>query len=359
MLSVLLRVEFLLLGVVVSLSGFVSGKDTTLHGRKREMCQTAYSKHALLVGGLVAATLIVGRMHYFLPDAAIAKSGGMKNWNSSALMLTSAFESSLTFGLGMLAFWALTLGTLLVVYGKSWVKIGLMNSPFPAMVALAVMRGQAVQGIRYLVWPLFFSCLWNLVELSSESAETTHELGGRKYMELPVVITATLVGAVMLAVLPFESRLFYRLFVVRSATLKMMEKQPLYKLRTLHATAYDVGFIGYFTDSPICDMGGIVNGREVAQMSYAARLRRCALSKPEYAFGNDDSLSDLNGHMDITKWSICGEYDLRNLMHPAPHYIVAAPAVADYVCQVTGSKMTSIASHLHSPSEASHIGIKP
>ena len=40
--------------------------------------------------------------------------------------------------------------------------------------------------------------------------------------------------------------------------------------------AFDIGYIGYFTESPVCDMAGLVNGRARAALPFEERVRDSA-----------------------------------------------------------------------------------
>ncbi len=352
--AILTRVELLLILLVASLVDLIDWlSERNWIARTGFWRRTISPANIASIGGLTAVLLIRFRMHAFLPDTAIAKARGFGSWAGSVEMSKDAFLSAMSFGGGLLALWIISAAAVVAASKTDLRKTFLINSPFVAILLIAISRGQAIQGIRYLVWPLYFSILWNLLELWSHAAEVPAGTAPLSMSNLVLaVVTCVLVIALVIS-MPYESALFSRLFRVRANSVLEMERVPLFELRDLRATAYDVGFIGYFTESPICDVGGIVNGRNVARLNLAARILRCANSKPQYIFGNDDDLSDLSTRLDLSHWSICGEYDFRNLMNPAPHYIAVSPDEAKYVCKVTGHHMSSIAAHIHSPSKAS------
>jgi hypothetical protein len=149
--------------------------------------------------------------------------------------------------------------------------------------------------------------------------------------------------------MPIESRLFLRVFRQRAAAIVSMRAQHLERLNDLPLTAYDVGFIGYFTESQVCDLGGLVNGRAVAAMDYAGRIGHCAAQHPTFAFGDLYQLDGLKTRINLSDWSVCGTYDLANLHASDLHYLVAAPATAAQVCGVTGNAPQPLAALMTQP----------
>ena len=101
--------------------------------------------------------------------------------------------------------------------------------------------------------------------------------------------------------------------------------------------AFDVGYIGYFTQSPLCDMAGLVNGRASAALPFRVRVQTCAAQNPQYAFVSGFSLWELGNTLNLRGWSICSEYDFANLRTSDLHYLIASPAATAKVCAAAGS----------------------
>jgi hypothetical protein len=327
--AVLLRVEFLLLLGIGTLLLMVRHHGS-LTNRFRGL--------APLAGGLLAAAFIVLTMHHLLPDTALAKSVGLGFWHSTLTMTAETFLSSLSFGLLLLALWLLSAVPLLLLR-RSILPVLLANSLFPALLAVSTLRGQAIQGVRYFAWALLFSIVWNLLELARLPVSVAP----------PVRWMAVALCVLYLLAMPFESHLFLRVFRQRAAAIEAMRAQHLERLHNLPLTAYDVGFIGYFTGSPVCDLGGLVNGRAVAAMDFAGRIRHCAALLPTFAFGSIYQLDGLNTRVDLSRWSVCATYDLANLHASDLHYLVAAPATVAKVCGVTGNTPQPLAAILTQP----------
>jgi hypothetical protein len=292
-------------------------------------------------------------MHALLPDTAIAKATGLSGWESTLTATLSVFASSMSFGLGSLGLWVISFALIWRRPSVSRLAVIAVNCVFPVVFVLAAIRGQAVQGIRYFDWLLAFSLLWNTLELTRPGAS-------------PQIDQKTLVGArdggliwlmrcvAVLLVLawPVESVLFYRLFADHKRSLAEFRSQHLYGLQNLRLASYDIGYIGYFTGSPVCDFAGLVNGRQFARLKPQERTQACAASHPAMVFGNRGQLGAFNAYLDLSHWSVCASYPINNLRKTDEHFLVAAPEYATQVCAATGNAPRPI-TNLLPPSPAS------
>ncbi len=165
-LSVMLRTELSLLCAIsfaiLTIKAISAGEDKTIAAWFRVALR---SSHLLLGTALALATILL-TMHVLLPDTALAKSHGIGVWAYVLIGIPHAIAGGFTFGVGMLLLWLLTL-LILLRAGRLSLALLLANTPFPAIFLLAVVRGQEVQGVRYLIWTLTFSAFWNLLELIS------------------------------------------------------------------------------------------------------------------------------------------------------------------------------------------------
>lgn len=218
-----------------------------------------------------------------------------------------------------------------IVYRRS-VSLSLVtaNSLFPVVLALAVLRGQQVQGVRYFIWTLLFPILWNILELSWIAAEPAAVVLRRL-----TITTYGMVG-ILLFSMPIESVLLYKEFRTRARSLAEFQEQDLGRLHSVNLVAFDVGYIGYFTDSPLCDMAGLVNGRARAALPFEERVRDCVAEHPQYAFVSDFSLGELKNAVNLKGWSLCSTYDFANLRSSDLHYLIASPSATEAVCAAAG-----------------------
>jgi hypothetical protein len=323
--TVMLRVEMLLLLAVVSATILSvqwerrsSGPDSWLSPRVVLECVSP------VAGGLLGAALIVLLMHTLLPDTAVAKSFGFAAWNGMAMV--GIFAASMSFGLGPLLLWLLSFAAAVTVRRGIRLSSLVANSTFPIVMLLTVLRGQAVQGVRYFEWALLFSILWNILDLSSAQQAMPVRV------QRAFLATAGALGAVLLLSIPVETHLLMPLFRSRENALAEFRQQNLERISNLRVVAFDVGYFGYFTGSPLCDMAGLINGREAAALPYAQRVQRCAEWQPQAGFLDRDQMRDLNAQYDLSGWSICGEYEYVNLRLVDPHFLIAAPAYVQQVC---------------------------
>jgi hypothetical protein len=241
----------------------------------------------------------------------------------------------------LLLFWVLTAVAAIAYNRRVSMAILLANSLFPITVALAALRGQQVQGIRYFAWTLLFPILWNTLELRWSASEPA-----RSTARALRLATYGLAG-ILAVLLPIESMLLYRVFNARSHSVAEFRAQHLERLNSMKLVAYDIGYIGYFTDSPVCDMAGLVNGRALSKLSFLERAKHCAAERPQYAFLGRSSLGDLNNRLDLKGWSICSVYDFANLRASDLHYLIASPAATSEVCGAAGNSPQPLEPMLH------------
>ena len=179
---------------------------------------------------------------------------------------------------------------------------------------------------RYLIWTLFFPILWNLLELRRLDALN----------RTPPLVFAAFITVCLLA-LPTESRLMYRVLTTRARTMKLFMSQNLNTALTNKlGMAIDVGYISYYTQDPICDAAGLVNGRAAAALPGSQRIARCAAQNPDFALVNADQAGTIGKYFDFSTWRICGQYDFANMHQPDRHYLLVKPELAATTCAATG-----------------------
>lgn len=317
--ATLTRVEYLLLMGIASLTLFFALCASMRRDRLSVHFRLAAFSAAPLLGSLLAACVIQLTMHALVPDTAVAKAEPNAPWLSTVHATASVFVSSISLGAILLLLWLLTAAAVIVYERRVTISLIAANTPFPIVLALAVHRGQEVQGVRYFVWTLIFPILWNILELRWNATEPNRPAARAvEFAGYGIVV-------MLLIALPIESVLLSREFQEREKALAKFRMQHLEELSSLKLVAFDVGYIGYFTQSPLCDMAGLVNGRGSAALPFTERVKTCAAEHPQYAFVSGFSLWELSNVIDLEHWSICSEYDLANLRAPDLHYLIASP----------------------------------
>ena len=341
LLSTLARVEFLLLMAVASLTLFFARYEAAPPSGLRVRFRTVASCAAPLFGSVVAASVIYLTMHALIPDTAVAKANAHAPWLATLHSAISVFVSAMSMGAILLLFWLLTAAAVVVYKRRVSLSMLAANSPFPVVLALAIQRRQDVQGVRYFVWTLIFPILWNILELRwSEAAP--------RQLPARLLKFATYgVAGLLLIVLPIESVWLHREFRAREHSLAQFRMQHLERLSSLKLVAFDVGYIGYFTQSPLCDMAGLVNGRARAALPFEDRVKVCAAEHPQYAFVSGFSLWELGNALTLKGWSVCSEYDFANLRAPDLHYLIASPEATAEVCRAAGVEPRPLETILH------------
>jgi hypothetical protein len=260
---------------------------------------------SLCLGGALAYVLVMVLMGHLLPDTAVAKA----SLPALGVPYAAAYElaSSLSFGCGAALLWLLSA---IPAWRMDWRQAGIANLPFPAFILLATVRGQQIHGIRYLIWPLLFSITWNLLMVR----DGWPPIGSRlKY------------SAVCLVALFWAFELPFALRIDRGRSQELAEMRSAH-LDRLHGegVAADVGFIGYFSRAPICDIDGLINGRAAAQRTTPDRERACMASHPSFLFLNDSQIATLEG-LDIfneADWLKCGSVIIPNVRSWDSHLLL-------------------------------------
>jgi hypothetical protein len=102
-----------------------------------------------------------------------------------------------------------------------------------------------------------------------------------------------------------------------------MRDEGVSRYRNTNLVASDVGFIGYFTGARICDLAGLVNGRQQAMRSSIDRQRMCAESKPQLLFLNDSQLRSMSPYVAGNKWRVVSTFDFRKVSGNDRHFLVS------------------------------------
>lgn len=333
----LLRIEMLMLLGFSSVMVLLARRDTRTYDEPEEPFGKSFvAAAAPLLGGLVAAGLIVLVMHTLLPDTALAKEHDSDGPIGILIQTKDVFISSMSLGLGMLAVEVLSFIALWQKRRRLPLPALVANLVFPVVLLMAVARAQSVQGIRYFTWTLYFPILWNLLALATpERSAAGQPITPNVH---PRWMRAAIFGlsVIMVAFYAVESPLFLHLFRMRAGALAEFRSEDLGQLHNLRLTAGDVGYIGYFTQAPVCDIYGLVDGRGPAKLTTPERNTRCAAKHPQIAFVAAFQMGPLLSQIpDGHKWSICSYYDLGNLRSNERHYLLASPAVTQEVCSAT------------------------
>jgi hypothetical protein len=334
--AVLLRTELILLCslafVILAWKRLFASDQETKSDRR---FQALLGGTHLLLGGLLALAFIRIQMHYFLPDTALAKSDGVADWFVALYVTGKIFAGALSFGAGMFLLWLLTI--FLVVRARRFsITTLLANLAFPALFSLAASRGQQIQGARYFAWALFFSILWNIFELSSVPADHRFHTQNHRL--------AFWFLALLLLALPFESRMMYPMLRDRSALLKEFEGSHFETLQGKRGIAFDIGYLGYFSRADICDLAGLVNGRDKARQTTRERLAGCLASHPDFMFVDPGGIRDAANYRPLKlpeDWQICSRYDYKTVNQNDPHYLIVPRSVAPEVCRNVANTIPS------------------
>ena len=308
-LCVLLRVELAALVVFAAAGELLRGRPKT-------------AAAALLgaVVGLLAIHLFAGTI---VPDAAIAKARSLYSIGEFVTLLAGVAVGAGVFGLGLVACW-LGLVAAIVVRLRHGRRIDdetrallLEASSLPAVLLAIFIRGQAVEGIRPLL-PFIAYSLFCVIRLFG------HLDAGRSdpwRRAAAGVLAVFAVGCVV------DGLAFDRLVRLQSRSLVAMRDKDWSSLRGHTGLAWDVGYLAYFTRTPICDVQGLIEGPRFAHLQLDERLERCARIA-EFAFVDQNRFAMLATEHDLTGWRICDRFDFARRSEAYPVYLLVAPGLA-------------------------------
>lgn len=329
---VFLRIELALIVALSALSIFAAKMYS-----ERSWLRALFEASPLPLGAGLALISIRIVMGHFLPDTAVAKSGHALSIGP-LIGITRVLGSSMLFGFGTALCWVLSLFFLLrrIIRSKEQVRqrlllSGIENSAIFILAALSCLRGQSIQGVRYIIWPFIFAVVANASQMppASTSDPAHASLGpGEKRLIAAFFIVA-------LCLLPLDWHFANRAMNGRSQTFLEMRSGHLSQLfRDKTIVAGDVGFITYFTNGRTCDLSGLVGGRAMAMLDYSQRVDICARRSPAMMFLTASQIQNMNSAINLNSWSVCGIYDFTNVESNDRHYLIVPSASSKTVCRV-------------------------
>lgn len=325
---VLMRIELVMLACLIAL--LLCGPQILFSSANRR--QAFGRAVALLMGTVVVIAAITLHFGHLLPDTALAKSGSPSLGPVFGMIHVTISSFMLGIGTTIVAV-ASAVIVLLKMLQRGVAKDRLLswavaNASYWIILVLACMRGQAIQGIRYILWPLVFSSVWNILELEELEQEYPAPAPGSRS------VTAFTYAYILIAILiiPMDAWYGFHAMMGRARTFLQMRESGLASLRGETIIAGDVGFIGYFSQGNICDIDGLVNGRAVAALSSDLRYQRCAQAKPKALFLTSGQLRSLKSHLNLDDWSQCAVIDFQNVNSHDRHYLMLNKSDPSQVC---------------------------
>lgn len=312
------RVEMILLVTLASLAATVRGERL--------------AANALAAGGATGMLLLWATFGTILPDPALAKSVGAVMPAASLTGIATSFAGGMAFGVGLLALWLLGLATAVQGRVARPLVIAVPNLALLLFWCAIAARGQYVQGIRHVLPPLVFMIAANAALIGAADprglvARLLPSIGWR--MPLTYAAAAVCGFAFMAELGKFEA-----IVENRSAAFLEMRALDLAALEGTSGIAWDVGHLMYFTKAQVCDVSGLINGREAARAPESERLDNCLKRDVEFLFVTPENAAELieKAGPRFADWTVCGQYLFQNVSETAPHYLAVSPARAAEIC---------------------------
>ena len=317
-LLVLLRVELILLVSLATITIWFARWEQ----RKRLNVRLLAEGAPIFLGAILGATCVHLVFGQLLPDTALAKERGFSL--SPLLEFIHVSVSAFGFGVGLVLL-TLISGILVMrevirtsVRGSTLLALTCANACLPIELALSVMRGQSVQGFRYFVWPVYFTTLFNVLQWAYLRRTGSPPDNTRS----PARLLLYVYFAIMLCLILPDSHYAAKAMRGRSQSFEAMWRAGLDRYHNGTLIAADIGWIGYFTGANICDLNGLVGGRDFAMLSHQERVRRCAESHPQILFLNDLQLRDISPYLPLQDWTVVQDFPLPNVNSIDRHYLM-------------------------------------
>ncbi len=329
LLITLLRIELLALCGICAVA-ILFGR---LHRQPARPLRALLFAAPVVLGGIAAMLIVHLIFGNFLPDTALAKAYN-KPSVMGAVVFVKLMAGSFALGVGTFLLWIVSA----VVALRSNNPLGKLtllaaNSMFPILVLLACARGQAVQGVRYFIWAMLFSIAWNLYAIANATEAPR--------LPQPRLVLVAIAALIALLFVP-DTYFGAHTMLGRSKTFQQMRGAGFDRLSGHLMLADDIGFIGYFTQSNICDLNGLVNGRSFAALTQPQRIRACVNQHPDALFLTTLRIGMMRSYIPNLdqEWIACKQINFPNVHSDDTHYLIVRASLADQLCPVIQTRQT-------------------
>lgn len=270
-----------------------------------------------LAGALAALAAIDAVFGGVWSDAAVAKLRHAYTGEEFVVLLASLAAGAGILGVGLFAAWLglIFLAVPLVRNRQAWPPL-LGALSLPLVLGVIALRGQAVEGIRPLLPFLAFSLACLVLCL--------------RYRDKPPIAPRAVAAVLALIVIGgwlVDGPAFARITRQQADSLEAMRTRDWTPLRGHTGVAWDVGYLAYFTGTPICDVQGLINGAGFARLPITDRLKRCA-EVAEFAFVDLARFRILATALDTTGWRLCDRFDFGHRKASLSVYLIVSPSLA-------------------------------
>lgn len=302
---------------------------------------------ALATGGAVGLLLLWAVFGTILPDPALAKAAGAAMPAATLAGIATSLAGGMGFGIGLLALWLAGLAANLRVSRAPRLVIVLPNLALVLLWCAVAARGQYVQGMRHILPPLVFMIAANaaLIRGTEPRALMASFAPSGTWRHALTWSAAAAAGFAFMA----ELGKFETIVANRSAAFLEMRALDLAALEGVDGIAWDVGHLMYFTKAQVCDVSGLINGRQAARIPEAQRLDNCLKRDVEFVFVTPENAAELieRSGTRFADWPVCGQYLFQNVSATVPHYLAVAPERAAHVCPRARDEAPLIRAALH------------
>jgi hypothetical protein len=286
----------------------------------------------IALGGAAGLLFIWLSFNAILPDPALAKATGEAAPTASLFAVVSSLASGMGFGAGLVALWMSGLAANLLLRTAPRAAIVVPNLALALLWCVIAIRGQYVQGIRHVLPAMVFMIAANATLLARADLSKIARQDWPYRAWAPWVAGTSI--AVCVAAFAAELEKFHTIVENRTAAFLDMRALDLAALEGTNGIGWDVGHLMYFTKGQVCDVSGLVNGRQAAAARETARLENCLKRDVEFVFVTLDNAAELieRSGTRFADWPVCGQYLFQNVGATLPHYLAVSPSRAAQIC---------------------------
>ncbi len=329
-LSILLRIEFIFIIIWYLMINIISN---ILFKDKFEYKKLFFRSSPLIFAFITSFTFIFLNFGNLTPDTSIAKAGIQYNLNYFTFSILRAHFGASLFGISLAI--SLLLSIYFIFKNKKNTKnirqkalinhTILINFSLPLMLLLILIKGQMIQGIRYLIFIETFLITFNLLSFKNYDMKAFPlQIKIYKYFSfllIPLIISPWLWN---------DFKVLKKISKGRSETFINLNNRDFSCFKNKNLIAEDLGMISYFSQANIFDPAGLINGRDLAKITKDERLNQYTKNtKIDYAFLNDEQIEELKKYLDLKKWETMDSYKFPNFKKNSDdvHYLLKSPEI--------------------------------
>lgn len=343
-LATLIRIEALYVIMIVSAYLFIRSINTSSKAIDiASLSENVLRNAHLAIGGCIVIVVYYCWFGAITPDTAIAKQS--ERSIDTLYRIIHMTGASLSFGCLLCLSSVITsfdiIKSVTIKKVLNLIEKIIVLAAAPACLLIIIAMGMRVESIRHIEWVYIFGALLttNYLAMSTKCVEGP---GSERNIYKIYRITQIIV---LLSWTCIEIPISYRLgrsADVWIANYKDLDWSPLIGKNGM---AFDVGLPWYYSRGLICDLHGLIGGRNFARLKEPERWERCYKSDPSFAIliaSQYAAGAKVLGAKYLADWYICatfGAAQINSTQADIGHILFVSPKVGPKMCPSTKERV--------------------